>query len=43
LVYDPERDGVPITASLGVHEHWSDPVKKTYSGPGKGIDLVYVE
>lgn len=43
LAYDPERDGVPITASLGVHEHWSDPVKKAYSGPGKGIDLVYIE
>jgi len=43
LAYDPEGDGVPITASLGVHEHWSDPVKKKYSGPGKGIDLVYIE
>lgn len=43
LAYDPEKDGVPITASLGVHEHWSDPVNKKYSGPGKGIDLLYIE
>lgn len=42
IAYDPEKDGVPITSSLGVHEHWSDPANKRYSGPGKGIDLVYI-
>jgi uncharacterized protein (DUF362 family) len=32
-------------ASLGVHEHWSDPVNKQYSrnlGTGEGIELVRV-
>ena len=42
--YDPERDGTPM-ASLGVHEHWNNPVDKQYSGdlgiPG-GIELVKI-
>jgi hypothetical protein len=42
IAYDPEKDGKPITESLGTHEHWSDPVQKKYSGPGKGIDLVSI-
>ncbi len=37
-VYDPERDGTPVTGSLGVVEHWNDEHK--YSG--KGIELIYV-
>ncbi|OHB63706.1 MAG: hypothetical protein A2168_07370 [Planctomycetes bacterium RBG_13_50_24] len=41
-VYDPEGDGTPL-ASLGVHEHWNNPVEKKYSrnlGTGDGIELV---
>jgi parallel beta-helix repeat protein len=40
--YDPERDGIRL-ASLGVHEHWNNPVDKQYSrnlGIGDGIELV---
>jgi len=41
-VYDPDGDGVRL-ASLGVHEHWNDPLHKQYSrnlGTGKGIELT---
>ena len=41
-VYDPENDGTRL-ASLGVHEHWNNPVDKQYSrnlGTGDGIELV---
>ena len=41
-VYDPEGDGTPL-ASLGVHEHWNNPVDEKYSrnlGTGDGIELV---
>jgi hypothetical protein len=41
-VYDPENDGTPL-ASLGVHEHWNNPVDRQYSrnlGTGDGIELV---
>jgi hypothetical protein len=40
--YDPGRTGVRL-ASLGVHEHWNNPVSKQYSrnlGTGPGIELV---
>jgi len=40
--YDPEGDGTRM-ASLGVHEHWNNPVDKQYSrnlGTGNGIELV---
>ncbi len=40
--YDPEADGVRLE-SLGVHEHWSDPLSKQYSrnlGLGVGIELT---
>jgi len=40
--YDPEADGVPME-SLGVHEHWSDPLNKLYSrnlGMDEGIELT---
>ncbi len=41
-VYDPDGDGVRL-ASLGVHEHWNNPLDKRYSrnlGTGKGIELT---
>ena len=41
-VYDPERDGTSL-ASLGVVEHWNNPVEKKYSrnlGKKEGIELV---
>jgi hypothetical protein len=40
--YDPEGDGTRM-ASLGVHEHWNNPVERLYSGnfaPGTGIQLI---
>ena len=40
--YDPEADGVRME-SLGVHEHWNDPLHKQYSrnlGTGTGIELT---
>lgn len=40
--YDPDGDGVRLE-SLGVHEHWSNPLDKKYSrnlGAGKGIELT---
>ncbi|MBR6279792.1 MAG: hypothetical protein IKR32_00645 [Bacteroidales bacterium] len=44
-VYDPERDGKPVTGSLGVFEHWNNPTDRQYSrnlGKGEGIELVYI-
>ena len=44
MIYDPDNSGAPIP-SLGVHEHWDNPVNKNYSGNlGKkeGIELVKV-
>jgi hypothetical protein len=41
-VYDPENDGTPLE-SLGVHEHWNNPVDRQYSrnlGTGEGIELI---
>jgi hypothetical protein len=41
--YDPERDGTTL-GSLGVTEHWNNPVDKKYSRnlkTGNGIELVY--
>lgn len=43
-VYDPERDGTRLK-SLGVMEHWNNPVEKKYSrnlGKNYGIELVYI-
>ncbi len=45
--YDPEDDGIPLE-SLGVHEHWNNPVDKQYSrnldpAEGAGIELVSSE
>ena len=42
-VYDPERDGTPLT-SLGTTEHWNNSTDKKYSRnlkTGNGIELVY--
>jgi hypothetical protein len=44
IVYDPDNNGNPLS-SLGVHEHWNDPVSKQYSGNlGKqgGIELISI-
>jgi len=42
--YDPDHaEGVQRLESLGVHEHWNDPVNKQYSrnlGAQSGIELV---
>ncbi len=42
--YDPEKDGTQVE-SLGVHEHWNNPIDKQYSrnlGTGNGIELLKV-
>ncbi len=44
IVYDPDGSGKALP-SLGVHEHWNNPVDKQYSvnlGTGKGIELVSI-
>jgi hypothetical protein len=44
ISYDPEGEGNPI-GSLGVFEHWNNPVDRQYSrnlGTGNGIELKYV-
>lgn len=44
LEYDPEGDGTPIE-SLGVHEHWDNPIDKQYSrnlGKENGIELLFI-
>jgi len=43
-VYDPDNDGIYISNSLGVHEHWNESVdifsSERYSGPSNiGIDF----
>jgi hypothetical protein len=42
--YDPDHEGdVNRLGSLGVHEHWNDPVNRQYSrnlGSGDGIELI---
>lgn len=43
VVYDPERDGTRL-GSLGVTEHWNNPIDKKYSRnlkTGNGIELIY--
>jgi uncharacterized protein (DUF362 family) len=45
--YDPENDGIFLSDSLGVHEHWNKSVdifsKERYSGPsGNGIDFIAI-
>ncbi|HCU20184.1 MAG: hypothetical protein A2X05_05045 [Bacteroidetes bacterium GWE2_41_25] len=44
IIYDPDNSGNPIP-SLGVHEHWNNPVMKQYSGNlgfKNGITLVSI-
>lgn len=45
-IYDPERDGIAISKSLGVLEHWNNAVDKQYSRnldpEGLGIELSHV-
>lgn len=36
--YDPERDGTPLTAPLGLLEHWNNPQEKKYTK----LDMEYV-
>ncbi len=43
--YDPEGDGTALE-SLGVHEHWNNPIDRKYSrnlGTGEGIELISLE
>ncbi len=45
VIYTPNGDGIPMPKSIGVHEHWNNPVDKQYSknlGTGDGIELVKV-
>jgi hypothetical protein len=45
LLYDPENDGTPIR-SLGVNEHWNNPINKQYTrnlGTGDGINLIFID
>ena len=44
ITYDPENDGTPI-GSLGVHEHWNNPIDRQYSrnlATTGGIELVEI-
>jgi len=44
ISYDPDKSGKPL-GSLGIHEHWNDPVRKQYSrnlGLSYGIELIAV-
>ncbi|MEJ5260044.1 MAG: DUF362 domain-containing protein [Anaerohalosphaeraceae bacterium] len=44
VFYDPEGDGTRL-GSLGVHEHWNNPLDKRYSrnlGTGPGIELLCI-
>ena len=44
IKYDPDNSG-QLLPTLGVHEHWNNPVDKQYSrnlGTGKGIELVSI-
>jgi hypothetical protein len=43
--YDPEGDGIVLN-SLGVTEHWNNPVDKMYSrnlNSGNGIELIFID
>ena len=45
IIYVPNGDGIPMPKSIGVHEHWNNPVDKQYSrnlGTGEGIELVKI-
>jgi hypothetical protein len=43
--YDPEKDGIPLSPSLGVHEHWNNDRDQKYGrnlGRNEGIELTYI-
>jgi hypothetical protein len=43
IIYDPEKDGIPLPRSLGAHERWNNAVDKQYTrnlGGNTGIELV---
>jgi len=45
ITYAPNGDNIRIPESLGVHEHWNNPVDKQYSrdlGKKEGIELVKI-
>jgi len=45
IIYAPNGDGIALPKSMGVHEHWDNPVDKRYSknlGTGEGIELVKI-
>jgi hypothetical protein len=46
ITYDPEGDGTPMAASLGVHEHWNNSTDHQYSknlnAAGTGIELFTI-
>jgi len=44
IIYDPDDSGTPLP-SLGVHEHWNNPIDKQYTvnlGTGNGIELISI-
>ncbi len=44
IIYDPDNSGKAIS-SLGIHEHWNNPVNKQYSrnlGKPYGIELISI-
>ncbi len=44
ITYDPDNSGKPLP-SLGIHEHWNNPVSKQYSrnlSKANGIELVSI-
>ena len=44
IIYDPDNSGKAIS-SLGIHEHWNNPVNKQYSrnlGKTYGIELISI-
>jgi hypothetical protein len=44
IIYDPDNSGKAIS-SLGIHEHWNNPVNKQYSrnlGKSYGIELISI-
>ena len=44
IIYDPDNSGKAIS-SLGIHEHWNNPVNKQYSrnlGNSYGIELISI-
>lgn len=38
-IYDPEQDGTPLTAPLGLMEHWSNARERKYTK----LDLIYLK